>query len=224
MRIPAAAALAAILFAAAAPAQPTQVEHLKGTILSFAPATQTLLMKTDAGQTEEIAFLKGARVIADQKAALADIKPGDFVASAALKKPDGKLHAQEVRIFPEALRGLGEGHYAMDAPGRSMTNATVEEVNGAGAAAKSGVLKVTFHGSSMTDGVCGGHATAPGKGVCTGQTELVVGPEVPVTRWILGDASWLQKGKAVSLFAMVGSDGKLSAHGAVVEHNGLKPM
>ena len=225
MRISAAAVIAAILFAAPALAQATQVERLKGTIVSFTPATQTLQVKTDAGETKTVTLLPGARVIANQKATLADIKPGDFVASAGLTKADGKIHAQEVRIFPEALRGMGEGQYPMDSPNRSMTNATVEAVNGASVSAKAGTLKLTFHGSATNAaGECIGHATGPGKGTCTGQTEIVVGPDVPVTKWILGDASWLQSGKAVSLFAMVGSDGKLSSRGVIVEHDGLKPL
>ena len=43
------------------------------------------------------------------KSSLAAIKPGDFVASGGVKGTDGKIHAVEVRIYPEALRGIGEG-------------------------------------------------------------------------------------------------------------------
>jgi len=225
MRILAAAALAAIVFAMPALAQSAPPERIKGTIVSFAAATRALQVKTDAGTTVVITLLPDARIIANQKATLADIKPNDFVASAALKEPDGKLHAQEVRIFPETMRGLGEGQYGMDTPNRSMTNATVEEVNGASATANAGVLKLTFHGSGTTsDGTCTGHASGPGKGTCTGQTEIMVGPGVPVTKWMLGDVSWLQTGMAVSLLAATGTDGKLSTHGVIVERNGVKPL
>ena len=55
----------------------------------------------------------------------ADIKPGDFVGSAAVRGADGKLHAEEVHIFPENLRGTGEGHRPMSGPQESMTNAAV---------------------------------------------------------------------------------------------------
>ena len=226
MRVSAAATLAAILVTVPVLAQMAPPpERVRGTIVSFAAATQTLGVKTDAGAAITVTLLPGARVIANQKATLADIKPGDFVASAGLKKADGKIHAQEVRIFPEALRGAGEGQYPMDTPNRSMTNATVEAVNGASVSAKAGTLKLTFHGSGKNAaGECIGHATGPGKGTCTGQTEIVVGPDVPVMKWILGDTSWLEKGKAVSLLAMRGNDGKLSTHGVVVEHDGLKPL
>ena len=48
------------------------------------------------------------------KKSLADIKPGDFVASTSVKGTDGKNHSVELRIFPEAMRGLGEGQYPWD--------------------------------------------------------------------------------------------------------------
>lgn len=214
--------LAVSLIASTALAAPPAPVRMKGTIESF--AAPTLTVKTSDGKTEVITLAPNAKIIANEKSSLSDIKPNDFVASAAVTGPDGKLHSQELRIFPEALRGLGEGQYPMDAPNRSMTNATVQEVAGA-ASAKGGTLKLTFHGStSAASGGCTGHASGPGKGNCTGQTELVVDPKVPVMRWVLGDVSWLEKGKAVSLFAAAGPDGKLTSHGVVVEHNGIKPL
>jgi hypothetical protein len=61
--------------------------------------------------------------------ALADIKPGSFVGIAAMPQPDGTQRALEVLIFPEAMRGTGEGHYPWDLqPKSTMTNANVEQV------------------------------------------------------------------------------------------------
>ncbi|MDE2133763.1 MAG: hypothetical protein KGJ49_04115 [Alphaproteobacteria bacterium] len=224
MRVLSAAALVGILAippVMAAPPLPPQ--HITGAINAFDPATQTLSVKTSAGTTVSVALVPNARVIANEKRTVADIKPGDFVASAALMGKDGKLHAQEVRIFPEALRGLGEGQYGMDAPNRSMTNATVVVVNGV--ATNAGTLRLSFHGSAKAaDGTCTGHATGPGAGTCTGETEIEVAPGVPVTLWVLGDTSWLVPGMAVSIFASTGADGKLSARGVVVERNGVKPL
>ena len=216
------AALAAVVLACPAVAQNTPPQRIKGTIEAF--AAPNLTVKTDQGATVEVALAPDAKIIANEKSSLADVKPGDFVASAALAGPDGKLHSQEVRIFPEALRGLGEGQYPMDTPNRSMTNATVQEVNGK-VKASQGVLKLTFHGSTAgAGGACSGHASAPGKGNCEGTSELVVDNKVPVMKWVLGDVSWLEKGKAVSIFAAAGPDGKLSTRGVVVERGGVKPM
>ena len=218
------AALAAAAFVSSALAQspPPPPQRFKGTIEAF--AAPNLTVKTDDGKTVEVALTPDAKVIANEKSSIADIKPGDFVASAAMLGSDGKLHSQELRIFPEALRGLGEGQYPMSQPNQSMTNATVQEVNGM-VKANEGVLKLTFHGSMTgANGSCSGHATAPGKGNCEGTTELVIDKNVPVTKWVLGDVSWLEKGKVVSLFAEAGPGGKLTARGVVVERNGIKPL
>ncbi len=223
----AASGLAALLVVvpvlADAPLAAPPPQRIKGTIDTFDPATRILNVKSGTGALVSIMLVPDARVIANEKRTVADIKPGDFVASAALKGADGKLHAQEVRIFPEALRGMGEGQYPMDAPNRSMTNATVEEVNGV--AMNAGTLKLSFHGSTKAaDGTCTGHATAPGAGVCTGETAIDVARGISVTSWVLGDTSWLAPGLAVSIFASTGADGKLSARGVVVERNGIKPL
>jgi hypothetical protein len=63
------------------------------------------------------------------KASLADIKQNSFVGVTAMPQPDGSLSAVEVHIFPEAMRGTGEGHYPWDLqPQSTMTNANVEQV------------------------------------------------------------------------------------------------
>jgi hypothetical protein len=60
---------------------------------------------------------------------ISEIKKGSFVGSAALPQPDGTLRAIEVLVFPEAMRGAGEGHRGWDLmPQSTMTNATVDEV------------------------------------------------------------------------------------------------
>src|SRR5260370_11575339 len=61
------------------------------------------------------------------KAIMADIKPGMFVGTTAMPQADGSLRAVEVHIFPEAMRGTGEGHRPWDLePQSTMTNANVE--------------------------------------------------------------------------------------------------
>lgn len=58
---------------------------------------------------------------------MADIKQGMFVGSAGMMQPDGVQKAIEVHIFPESMRGTGEGHYDWDLlPKSKMTNANVE--------------------------------------------------------------------------------------------------
>src|SRR5205807_7495199 len=59
---------------------------------------------------------------------MADIKPGMFVGSAGMMQTDGTQKAIEVHIFPESMRGTGEGHYDWDLkPQSKMTNGNVEQ-------------------------------------------------------------------------------------------------
>ena len=75
------------------------------------------------------------------------IKPGSFIGSAAVGQPDGTLRAQEVHVFPEAMRGTGEGHRSFDlGPGSTMTNGTVGEVIGS----EGRTLKVNYKGGEKT--------------------------------------------------------------------------
>src|SRR5665213_1854388 len=115
------------------------------------------------------------------------IKAGDYIASAAIKGADGKLHSTEVRIFPEGMRGLGEGQRAMQEPGKTMTNASVSEVV---AAADGPTHKVRFKG---------------------GTSELVVGATVPITAVVIGKVDDLKVGLAVFVIASKAADGTLDA-------------
>ena len=218
------AAVLTVMTAAPSLCAAATMQRLSGTIVSYGRTNHLLTVKTTAGAIKKISLLPKARIIGDRKATVADITKGDFVASAAMKAPDGKLYAQEMRIFPPALRGMGEGQYPMSQPHQSMTNATVIETRGVTASGKAGTIALTFHGTKMVNGKCEGHASAPGKGTCIGKTAIIVRPGIPVTYWILGNASWLKPGLAVRLFASPGPKGTLVSPGLIVEHNGVMPQ
>jgi hypothetical protein len=66
--------------------------------------------------------------VAIVKATMDDIKPGMFVGATGMTQPDGSQKAIEVHIFPESMRGTGEGHYDWDLkPNTKMTNANVDQ-------------------------------------------------------------------------------------------------
>jgi len=183
--------------APAPPPAPTPV-RIRGTIDSL--NQQTLVVKTRDGGSATIALAGNYTVLAVAKRPLSSIKPGDYVASTSIKGADGKLRAVEVHIFPENMRGTGEGQYPWDQPNSLMTNATVGKVTKT--ADGGGVLTVTYKGQS---------------------SDVIVGPKVPVVTYVPGDPSLLKKGKAVFIVAQKYSDGSMTAGRVTVEKNGVKP-
>jgi hypothetical protein len=161
---------------------------------------QTLAIKTREGPVTTIALAPNFTVNGVVKKELSDIKEGDYVGVASLKGTDGKLHALEVLIFPEAMRGTGEGHFPWDLqPESLMTNAAVAGV----AAAPTGrTLKLAHKGQ---------------------ETEIVVGPEAPIVTFQPADASLLKPGAAVFLTAQKQPDGTLTAARVTAEKDGVKP-
>jgi hypothetical protein len=126
-----------LLLAQSAPAsaQATPPTAVRGIIERVAPDRDSLDVKTRDGQVKTLLLPAGATVARVVAASLADIKPGVYVGVAAAPGEGGRLKALEVHIFPETMRGVGEGFRPFDlAPGGTMTNgdvsARVDEVNG----------------------------------------------------------------------------------------------
>ncbi len=123
-----AAALVALPFTAGlASAQAPATMRVRATIEQV--QGDTLMVKTREGSALKVVLAANAPVAAVVKASLSDIKPGTYVGIASMPQPDGSLKALEVLIFPEAMRGTAEGHFAWDLqPNSMMTNANVEQV------------------------------------------------------------------------------------------------
>jgi hypothetical protein len=161
---------------------------------------QTLTVKSRDGQQLAIALAPNFTVSAVVKKSLQDIKAGDYVGAAWTKGTDGKSHAIEVLIFPEAMRGTGEGERSWDlTPDSMMTNATVA---GIASAAQGQVLKVTYKG---------------------GESDIIVAPDAPIVTFGPGDASLLKPGAAIITTALKKADGSLSASRVTAEKDGVKP-
>ncbi len=115
---------AAVFVAATASAQAPQM-RVRGSIENV--SGQMLTVKTRDGADVKIKLADNAPVRTVTKASLSDIKPGSFVGITAMPQPDGTQKAVEIHIFPEAMRGTGEGHRPWDLmPNSTMTNATVD--------------------------------------------------------------------------------------------------
>ncbi len=136
------------------------------------------------------------------RASLADIGPGTFLGTAARAQPDGSFRALEVHIFPESMRGAGEGHRPMDAPGTTMTNASVDAL----VQRADGPLLTLKH----KDGV----------------TQVLVPPDAPIVRFGPGDASLLVPGASIVVSRAVrAADGTVSASRLTVGVDGTRlPM
>ena len=124
LRIFTAAACAAALAIASASAQDKPV-RIRGTVEQM--DGQMMTIKARSGEMLKVKLADDGKVVALVKASLADIKPGSFVGSTAMPEQDGSWKAVEVHIFPEAMRGTGEGDRAYDyKPKSTMTNGTVD--------------------------------------------------------------------------------------------------
>ncbi|HLG88398.1 MAG TPA: hypothetical protein VKZ79_14515 [Alphaproteobacteria bacterium] len=133
------------------------------------------------------------------KAKKDDIKPGVFIGTTARPNKDGKLEAIEVHIFPESMRGAGEGHYPWDtAPQDTMTNASVTDVVSA------------VHGETLSLKYKGG------------ENQVTVVPTTSIVAVTPGSRDDLKKGAAIFAIAAPQPDGGLKT-GFVLVGRGVNP-
>jgi len=123
-------ALATVSFALiciATPASAADVTvRIRGTIESV--EGPVYVVKNRDGAELKLTVTDNPLFVAISPSTMADIKPGMFVGSAGMMQADGTQKAIEVHIFPESMRGTGEGHYDWDLkPQSKMTNANVEQ-------------------------------------------------------------------------------------------------
>jgi hypothetical protein len=120
------AATCALLLASAAFAQDKPM-RVRGTVEQIDGTMMTV--KSREGDTLKVKLADEVKVVALVKSSLADIKPNSFVGSTAMPQPDGTWKAVEVHIFPEEMRGTGEGDRPYDyKPQSTMTNGTVKSL------------------------------------------------------------------------------------------------
>lgn len=124
--------LASAALTAAAPAAFAQAAppvRVRGTITSVNAGT--ISVKTKSGQDTTIKLGDKTTYGWIAPIALSAVKKGAYIGTAAVNEPDGSVRALEIHVFPEAMRGAGEGYRGWDlGADTSMTNGTIGDVTG----------------------------------------------------------------------------------------------
>ena len=163
-----------------------------------------LTVKSRDGQTTyKVKMTDNAAVRGIVKASLSDIKENSFIGVTGMPQADGSQKAVEVHIFPEAMRGTGEGHRPWDLmPNSTMTNATVAQM-------------------MQTRGIQGNDITLKYK---DGEKKVVVVPETVIVTYVPGDKSELKPGAKIFIAAAAKKDdGTLEAAAISVGRDGITP-
>jgi hypothetical protein len=181
-------------------AQQPQMVRVRGTVEGVDGAL--LVVKSRDGQTTyRVKLADNAAVRGVIKAPLSDIKENSFIGVTGMPQPDGSQKAVEIHIFPEALRGTGEGFRPWDLmPNSTMTNATVAQ---------------------MVKGVHGDEITLKYK---EGEKKIVVAPDTVIVTYVPGSKDELKPGAKIFIAgAAKKDDGTLEAASISVGRDGLAP-
>jgi hypothetical protein len=187
-----------MMTAGAAYAETTPV-RVRGTVVSL--DGNKLVVHPKSGDDITVMMNDNFGAVAVVKASMADIKEGTFIGTATVTQPDSSLKSVEVVVFPDKMRGTGEGHYPWDLGGKSMmTNATV---------------------SNAVKGVDGQTITVAYKG---GEKKIDVPANVPVVTLVPGaDKSEIKPGAIVFVPTQKQDDGTLHAGAILFGKDGLTP-
>jgi hypothetical protein len=190
--------LAAVSAVAAAQAPADATVRIRGTAEKI--DGQNLTIKTTAGQTMTVRLVDNYTVMGIAKAGIADIGSGKYIGTTTVGERNGALVALEVHIFPEAMRGVGEGHRDWDLrPESKMTNANVASVTSMG---KDRVLMVQYKG---------------------GEKKILVPESATVVAFTPTDRGALKAGALIFVISQRQADGSLLAPRVNVGLDGQVP-
>jgi hypothetical protein len=167
------------------------------------------VVKARGGAELKVKLAEKAMVVALIKASLADIKQGSYVGVSGMPQADGSQRALEVHIFPETMRGVGDGHRGWDLqPSSTMTNGNVEQT----AASSDGqVLTLKYQVLTLK--------------YKDGEKKVVVPADTPIVVYVPGEKSELKPGASIFIAAAVKQpDGTLQAPRVNVGRGVAPPM
>ena len=178
--------------------QPPSPSRVRGAI--EAVDGDVLAVKSRSGEDFRLHMGSDMRVVGLVKISLSEIKVGSFIGATTVPGPDGSNNAIEVHVFPEDMRGTGEGSRPFDLrPNSTMTNATVAETV-AGNDGHTLLLKYK-----------------------DGEKKVLVSPDTPVVTYAPADKSELKPGAKIIAFFKKQPDGSYEANRISVGLNGLTP-
>lgn len=193
----------ALLAAHSLLAQPAQPQRVRGTVQSF--DGHTLAVATTAGVVR-LTVADNTGINGLEKKSAADIGPNTFIGTTAVKDSKGRWRATEVHIFPDSMRGAGEGHYAWDLPESTMTNAAV---TGTAAKRRGRTLHLKY---STNQGSPTG-----------GEVDVDITKKTAIVALTAGNRSLLVPGATVFALAAPGQGGAANAIAIIAETKGVKP-
>jgi hypothetical protein len=178
--------------------QPPTPSRVRGTI--EAVDGDQLTVKSRSGDDVKLHMTGDVLVVGITKISMSDIKVGSFIGATTVPEPDGKQKAIEVHVFPENMRGTGEGSRPYDLrPNSTMTNATVAE------------SVASNDGHSLTVRYKGG------------EKQVEVSPDTPVVTYVPGAKSDLKADAKVIAFIKKLPDGSFETNRVNVGRDGLTP-
>jgi hypothetical protein len=183
----------------ALPAYAQETARIRGTIERI--DGPVYVVKSRDGSELKLTVTENPLYVAIVPATMADIKAGMFVGSAGMMEADGTQKAIEVHIFPESMRGTGEGHYDWDLmPKSKMTNGNVDQ---AVTGVEGPVLSVKYK---------------------DGEKKLLVTPQTVVVTYEMGKKEEVQPGTRIFISAAKKQpDGTLQTPRITYGRNGAGP-
>jgi hypothetical protein len=194
------AVLSVVLAAAplvAAAQEAAQPQRVRGKVASLSADTMVVKLKTGTPITIKLA--PTWRVAALKTVTLDAIKPGSFIGTTTIERPDGTGRSLEVHVFPPGVK-MGAGHYAWDLrPHSMMTNGDVGKVV---TGPKGNTVEVSYPGGMHT---------------------VLVPPSAKIVEIGAGDRTMVKPGVSVFVIAAKQPDGTLAADNILVGENGAPP-
>ena len=159
-----------------------------------------LNVKSRSGEEVKLHMTGDIKIFGITKISLADVKVGSFIGTTTVPGPDGAPKAVEVHVFPEAMRGTGEGSRPWDLrPNSTMTNATVSE---------------------SVAGVDGQTIMVKYK---DGEKKVVIAQDTPIVTYVTGEKGDLKPGAKLIAFVKQLPDGSFETNRVSVGRDGLTP-